>query len=176
MGQFLGFVTLGQDLSGSHLTKNTSNTPLDSSPAPQYRLYGPNGLMTNGTGSLSIKDPGAAGGAITGASNAAPIQITSAAHGLTTGTRVTIASVGGNTGANGDFNVTSIDANNFTLQGSTGNGAYTSGGTWHTTGLYDVDIDILGANGFAQGQCYTLFVTSVVGGVTMGDVYSFVCV
>jgi len=67
--------------------------------------------------------------AITAASNASPIQITSTSHGYTTGNVAVIASVGGNTAANGVWAVTVIDANNFTLNGSTGNGAYTSGGT-----------------------------------------------
>lgn len=70
--------------------------------------------------------------AITAASNASPIQITSAAHGRSTGDSVTITGVGGNTAANGSWSITVVDANNFTLNGSTGNGAYTSGGTFGT--------------------------------------------
>lgn len=68
------------------------------------------------------------GVAITGATNAAPIAITATAHGLATGNRVMIARVGGNTNANGIWlvTVTSVDA--FTLDGSSGNAAYTSGG------------------------------------------------
>ena len=66
---------------------------------------------------------------ITGASNAEPIVITSNGHGLTTGDFVTVASVGGNTAANGSWYVTRIDANTFSLDGSEGNGSYTSGGT-----------------------------------------------
>src|SRR5262245_51009020 len=66
---------------------------------------------------------------ITGATNASPIVITSTAHGLSTGDRVTVASVGGNTNANGDWTVTRIDANTFSLDGSSGNATYTSGGT-----------------------------------------------
>ncbi len=66
--------------------------------------------------------------AVAGATNASPIVITCNNHGLVTGDAVTIASVGGNTAANGDFLVTRITANTFSLDGSTGNGAYTSGG------------------------------------------------
>lgn len=66
---------------------------------------------------------------ITGASNATPIVITAASHGLTTGDHVTIASVGGNTAANGVFKVTVLTSGTFSLDGSTGNAAYTSGGT-----------------------------------------------
>ncbi len=68
--------------------------------------------------------------AITGASNASPIVVTSTAHGLSPGTTVTIVGVLGNTAANGTFTVSKIDANRFSLNGSTGNGAYTSGGTF----------------------------------------------
>jgi prepilin-type N-terminal cleavage/methylation domain-containing protein len=71
---------------------------------------------------------------ITGASNASPIQITSSGHNLTTGAGVFISGVGGNTAANGAWNITVVDANNFTLNGSTGNAAYTAGGTLTTGG------------------------------------------
>lgn len=67
---------------------------------------------------------------VTGATNASPIQITtSVAHSLATGQMVAIHSVGGNAAANGTFTVTVTGANTFTLDGSTGSGAYTSGGT-----------------------------------------------
>lgn len=67
--------------------------------------------------------------AVTGATNASPIVITTAAHGLATGDVVTVASVGGNTAANGTFRVTVVSSTTFQLDGTTGNGAYTSGGT-----------------------------------------------
>lgn len=67
---------------------------------------------------------------VTGATNASPIVVTtSAAHGLTTGQTVYIGSVAGNTAANGSFVATVVSATTFSLGGSTGNGAYTSGGT-----------------------------------------------
>jgi hypothetical protein len=68
--------------------------------------------------------------AITGASNAAPIVITSAGHGLSTGDAISVTGVAGNTAANGVFTITKVDDNSFSLNGSTGNAAYTSGGTW----------------------------------------------
>jgi len=59
-----------------------------------------------------------------------PIQITTtAANTLITGQSVAIHSVGGNTNANGTFIITVINSTNFTLNGTTGNGAFTSGGT-----------------------------------------------
>jgi len=69
-------------------------------------------------------------GSITGATNATPIVITSTAHGLATGDYVDVSSVGGNTAANGFWPITVVDANSFSLNGSVGNGAYTSGGTF----------------------------------------------
>lgn len=65
---------------------------------------------------------------ITGATNAAPISVTATAHGYSSGDQVWITSVGGNTNANGGFVITVVDANTFTLDGSSGNAGYTSGG------------------------------------------------
>jgi hypothetical protein len=65
---------------------------------------------------------------ITAATNATPIAITAAAHGFLTGDSVRVTGVLGNTAANGLWTVTKVDANTFTLTGSVGNGAWTSGG------------------------------------------------
>jgi uncharacterized phiE125 gp8 family phage protein len=62
---------------------------------------------------------------ITGATNAAPIVVTSADHGLLTGDRIRVEDVEGTTAANGTWTVTGVDDNDFSLQGSTGNAAYT---------------------------------------------------
>jgi hypothetical protein len=62
------------------------------------------------------------------ASNDAPIDLNIAGHGLTTGDRVRVDFVGGNTAANGIFPVTVIDDNYFSLDGTTGSGEYTTGG------------------------------------------------
>ena len=66
---------------------------------------------------------------ITGATNATPIAITCTGHGYSTGDTVVVTGVGGNTNANGTWEITSTGANTFTLDGSAGNAAYTSGGT-----------------------------------------------
>jgi len=66
---------------------------------------------------------------ITGATNNAPIQITAITHGFSTGDIIEISGVGGNTAANGRWTITKIDDSNFTLDGSTGSGTYTTGGT-----------------------------------------------
>jgi hypothetical protein len=65
---------------------------------------------------------------ITGATNASPIVITSTAHGYSNGDFVHISGVAGNTAANGLFAIQNVAANTFELVGSTGSGAYTSGG------------------------------------------------
>lgn len=67
--------------------------------------------------------------AITAATNASPIVVTtSASHGLSTGDVVTILGALGNTAANATWIVTVVNATQFSLDGSTGNGAYTGGG------------------------------------------------
>lgn len=75
------------------------------------------------TGSFSID------GSVTGATNAAPIQITtSQGHAFPATGRVTVTGVGGNTAANGYWAFTRVDTTKFTLDGSSGNAPYTSGG------------------------------------------------
>jgi Tfp pilus assembly protein PilX len=70
--------------------------------------------------------------AITAATNANPIKITVANHGLSTGDKVFIANVTGNTNANGGYTITKVDNNNFTLDGRSGNATYTGGGTFYS--------------------------------------------
>jgi Ca2+-binding RTX toxin-like protein len=75
---------------------------------------------------------------VVNASNTTPIVITLAAnHGLPAnepGLQVNISGVLGNTAANGTFSIVTIAAtdppNQFTLAGSSGNGAYAGGGSW----------------------------------------------
>lgn len=72
---------------------------------------------------------------VSGATNASPIVITtSASHGLAAGQYVTIASVGGNTAANGTWKVGAVTSTTFQIlnpdgSNTTGNASYTSGGT-----------------------------------------------
>src|SRR3990167_1645260 len=81
-------------------------------------------LKTN----TNIKSSGD-GATITGATNASPIKITtSAVHSLITGMQVNITGVTGNTAANGSFPIIVTSTTEYTLTGSTGDGAYISGG------------------------------------------------
>jgi Pectate lyase superfamily protein len=67
---------------------------------------------------------------VSAASNASPIEITtSSPHGLSTGQLVWVTGVLGNLAANGYFICTVVDGSHVTLNGSTGSGTYTSGGT-----------------------------------------------
>lgn len=73
---------------------------------------------------------GAGTGTITDATDARPIVITSAAHGLLNGSRVLIENVGGNTAANGSWTITVLSLDTFSLDDSDGNGSYIGGGSW----------------------------------------------
>lgn len=73
--------------------------------------------------------------AVSGATNASPIVITTTTdHDLNNGDYVYITQVAGNTAANGLFQVTYVTDTTFSLNSSTGNGTYTSGGYVGTTG------------------------------------------
>jgi hypothetical protein len=176
MPHFVGFVVQEQTLNAPILTKNMSTgAPQDGDGgiAPTVRVYGPAGLMPNGSLTATIKDSGPAGGVITNATNTNPIQITSANHGLASGTRVTISGVLTNTNANGTFTITVIDANTFSLNGVAGNGAYGGGGLWHVAGLYNVAIACLGANGYLAGTTYAAVWYATVNGAGVGDLFTF---
>lgn len=79
---------------------------------------------------------------VSDATNANPIVITtSAAHGLVDGDVVTIASVVGNTNANGTSIVNVLTSTTFQLIGKSGNSAYVSGGTVTPKGAIMLDAD-----------------------------------
>lgn len=80
----------------------------------------------------------------TSGTGVSPIQVqTTTTNTLTTGQTVTIASVGGNTNANGTFTITVLNNTTFTLNGTTGNGNYTTGGTVQTN-TYIIDYRTMG--------------------------------
>lgn len=89
-----------------------------------------------------------AGQAITGATNATPIVITANSHGLSNGDSVEVASVAGNTAANGVWTVANVAANTFELATSVGNAAYTSGGSFASrgTGASTTELELLGSS------------------------------
>lgn len=67
---------------------------------------------------------------VSGATNATPIRMTvNDISKLTSGSYVSVSSVGGNTAANGGWPIANLSGSSFDLVGSTGNGSYTSGGS-----------------------------------------------
>jgi hypothetical protein len=166
---FLGFTQLDNAFAFAYLAQDSDGVPLDATSTPTYRIYSGSSSTPIVTGSFALKDSGT----VTGATNATPIVITSSGHGLQTGMRVTVASVGGNTAANGTFTVTRIDADTFSLDTSVGNGSYTSGGTWHVSGLYATSFTPAAADGFAQGESYDIIVTATVDGNIVAEQYRF---
>lgn len=167
---FQGFVELEGSFELTTLVINASGVPVNGDSLPTYRVYGPDGLLTGQTGSVTKKDSAN----ITGATNASPIVITSAGHGLTTGTTITISGVGGNTAANGTFIVTYVDGNSFSLNSTTGSGAYTSGGTWNVTGLYTATLTCTAVNGYDAGTTYHVLVSCEIGGNDWASLETFV--
>ena len=79
--------------------------------------------ITTGALKLTLADTTQTG-LITNVTNSgvSPIVITSASHGLSTGDHVCVMNVVGNKAANGPQTVTRIDANTFSLDGTTGSG------------------------------------------------------
>lgn len=167
---FLGFLDEGSAGNFLFQLRTSANAPLEPDSAPTWRLYGPAGVVANGTGSAASMETGS----VTGATNASPIVVTSASHGLSVGQSVTVTGVGGNTAANGTFVVSAVgSANTFTLSGSTGNGAYTSGGTWKTTGLYKVTLSGSVLSALAAGTTYAIVLYYVESGTTKVMVGTF---
>jgi hypothetical protein len=94
-----------------------------------FRIWRNNSTTWNGA--LQCRTLQFNNSAITGATNASPIVITvNGDHNLATGNEVEITNVGGNTAANNMWTVTVLSARTFSLNGSTGNGVYTSGGSF----------------------------------------------
>jgi hypothetical protein len=87
-------------------------------------------IAVDGSGNATVDQPIGQVFTVSGASDASPIVITTAAsQQLTTGQTVVVAGVLGNTAANGTWTITALTTTTFSLNSSTGNGGYTSGGT-----------------------------------------------
>lgn len=104
-------------------------------------------------------------GTITDATNASPIVITISEDYLDyqTGELVVISGVLGNTAANGFFRLTNISSTQFSLDGTTGNGAYTSGGTTNAIARQD---ESLGRCTIARNIIDGLYAADAFGGAT----------
>lgn len=130
-----------------------------------YHAANPSTALTySNSNSLTINPGVFAGGAITSATNNIPIQITTtSAHGLSTGQVVLISGVQGNTAANGYWQITFVSTHAFTLNGSSGNGAWTSGGTVLVAQTATFKADIPGPSGSSGVGQITQAVTSNTG-------------
>lgn len=167
-GENLGDVVLGGTLAAAVVVTDSTGSPKDPAALPTFRVYGLGpGPMANGLGTLAKLDTGS----LTSATNATPIVVASATHNLQTGQKVTVSGVVGNAAANGDFTITKIDANSFSLDGSSGNGAYISGGTWHVTGVYQLTLPAVGGDGYQAGGNFY----AVLSWVIAGSSYSACC-
>lgn len=69
--------------------------------------------------------------AITSTNTATPIQVTATGHGLSTGSRGTVSAVASTSAPWGNWFVTVVDANNFTLNGSASDGVAGTGGSFY---------------------------------------------
>lgn len=167
---FCGFFDENEDVILQFLTDDSAHAPVDPDAAPTYRVFGTTGALSGGDGTAALAESGS----ISGATNASPIVVTTAAaHGLPTGAYVKVASVGGNTAANGSFFVTGLSSTTFSLDGSTGNGAYTSGGTWKTLGLWKITLTGAVLASLEAGQTYTVVVTWQVSSAAREKVLTF---
>jgi hypothetical protein len=109
-------------------------------------------LPNGDDGSPKLIGTGAGTQVVTNATNATPIVITCTGHGYSNGDGIRIASVGGNTAANGDWSIAGVTANTFELVDSSGSGAYTSGGTCE---LYYAAAHIFEGDETIQDQAWT---------------------
>lgn len=110
---------------GAIVTRNSSTTPVDATSGAPNRLKIGDFLDAG-------KNIPKARATVTAATNVAPIVLTCTLNQGTFADNdwVLVEAVGGNTNANGTFQVTSVTGNgtSMTLVGSAGNGAWTSGG------------------------------------------------
>lgn len=164
-----GFADEGTAFSFLVQVTDAAGAPAVPDAAPTYRVHGQNGLVASGTGSAALAESGS----VSNATNASPIVITSTAnHGITTGQPVTVSGVGGNTNANGDHIATQLSPTTFSIPVA-GNAPYTSGGAWHSTGLYRVVLSGAVLASLESGKTYTAAVTFAVGGDPRTELHTF---
>jgi hypothetical protein len=114
--------------------------------------------------SLTIAPSTVIGGTVNEATFNTPIVVgTVNVHGLSSGAVVYISGVLGNTAANGFWRVTLVSDHRFSLDGSVGTGAWTSGGKVYGTTSGLVAADVAGAAGTAATRTLTQPVVSLLG-------------
>ncbi len=158
----------------SVILTNTSGSSYGPYVAGTYHVANPaTGATYTNTASVTINAATLVGSGVSTTTGASVlIKVTTVgAHGRATGDYVTIAGVVGNTAANGTWQITVVDATNFTLNGSTGNGAYASGGTINLAQAVAVSADVAGAAGTSAPGTITVTTTTNVG-VTVTNLVS----
>lgn len=159
---------------GTLAIANTSASTYGAFDAGGYHVAQPDApgspTYSNAAG-LTIAPSSTAGTAISNATNATPIAVTtSGSHALTTGDTVFIAGVLGNLAANGAFTVVVTSGTVFTLVGSAGSGGWTSGGTVYIPTTAEFIADVAGTTSNAEDpNVVTQPVTSLVG-ILIGNV------
>lgn len=167
---FVGFVDLEDTIAFAFTVRNASRSPVAPDTDPSFRVYGPDGLIATNTRLATKLDTVSISSVVA----TSPITVnTSSDHGFYTGDRITITGVGGITAANSTWTITKVDADTFTLDTSTESGTYTSGGTAHVAGLWQVSIDVLQSLGFERGVTYTVRVAYAVSGTNYVEEFSF---
>lgn len=155
------------------IANTTANTYGPYTPGTYHVANPTSGAGYANADSLTIAPANIVGGAITGASNTAPITITtSGAHGLTNSSIVYISGVLGNTAANGFWAVTVLTATTFILNGSVGSGAWTSGGTVNVCTTATFKADLAGTSGTSVAGTITR-TTTVLSGVSVKNLVPF---
>lgn len=122
---------------GDGTASNTNQTDVQIGGKYKVGVYLASGLAATDPSRVYYLSPTTK--AITGATNASPIVLTAVGHGVTSGERISVSGVGGNTAANRDwFDVTASTADTITVLGSVGNANYTSGGVLVASPLLEV--------------------------------------
>ena len=176
MGEFLQWVELEDNFLGHIFVRNSTGEPRDADSNPTYRIYGPDGLMQGGTGTASTFLDTKSITSVT--SGSGTTTITSANHGLNTGTVVRIVGVSGISGTINDyFAVTVVNANTFTVGATTTGGTVAQGSaSWHVAGLYTFTHPITGANGYERGQKYQVLGSVIVSAINVTGEDGFIVV
>ena len=123
---------LNQYLTGLGVGVQTSPIPtlitLDGGPVTRVQT-----AISTATGFVQVTAANASGGlggsvdlSVSGATTASPIVLNVVGHGCVTGDYCQVNGVQGLTGANGQWQLTFVDANHVSLNGSTGTGTYTA--------------------------------------------------
>lgn len=121
---------LTYNIGGRVLTQTTGLAAVRTQPGDTVRVMGSPAPTSLGQSGTWTNAPLQATQAITSSTNATPIVITKNGHGLSTGDRVSVISHTTNTAANGNWFITKIDANTFSLDTSVGNGVGGATGTF----------------------------------------------